>query len=128
MRGITFAALDPLHFGHTRLFKRAKKLCDELIVCVSDDDYIRQVKNREPFIPIEGRLEVLRELKCVDGVDIQTIEGKKPLVEKYKPDVIFVGDDWTPETFSGEGLGVKVIYLPYTKGMSSTQIRWLQQS
>jgi len=86
------------------------------------------VKGRKPCIPLKGRVEVLKELKCVDFVDVQTIKGKKPLIEKYSPDVIFVGDDWTPETFSGEGLGVKVIYLPHTEGISSTKIRWSQQS
>lgn len=47
---------------------------------------------------------------------------KKKLIEDYQPDVIFVGDDWTPATFSGEGLGVPVVYLPHTDGISSTEI------
>ena len=125
MRGITFGAFDPLHYGHTRLFSRAKKMCDELVVSIAGDDYIRNVKKREPCVPLEGRMELMGELKMVDIVDCHT--KKKPLIEKYKPDLIFVGDDWTPKTFTGEGLGVKVIYLPYTSGISSTQIRWSQQ-
>ncbi len=125
MRGIIFGAFDPLHFGHTRLFNRAKKQCDELIVSVSVDDYIREVKKRELCISLEGRMELIKELKCVDIVDCH--REKNILIEKYKPDLIFVGDDWTPKTFTGEGLGVKVIYLPYTSGISSTQIRWSQQ-
>lgn len=122
--GLTFGAFDLLHFGHLQLFQQAKKLCEMLIVCVSDDRYIRECKGKKPVIEWGERMALVGALRCVDFVGPQTMEfGKKEAIEKYKATVLFVGDDWTPKTYTGEGLGVPVIYLPYTKGISSTIIK-----
>ena len=42
--GITFGAYELFHIGHLNLIKQAKRLCDKLIVCVSDDEYIKVKK------------------------------------------------------------------------------------
>lgn len=122
--GITFGAYELFHIGHLNLLKQASLLCDQLIVCVSDDEYIEKVKGHKAVISLEDRREILKSVRYVDIVDVQRLSyGKKELIEKYSVDVIFVGNDWTPETFSGEGLGVPVIYLDRTQGISSTKLR-----
>lgn len=119
--GITFGAFDPLHYGHIKLFEHAKEQCERLVVCVSTGEYIHQHKMRPERVEFSERLKAVRSIKCVDDIGMQNErETKAFCVEAFKADVIFVGDDWTPETFSGEGLGVPVVYLPRTKGISST--------
>ena len=123
-RGVAFGAFDMFHIGHARLLRRARQACDHLTVAVTDEDYIRRFKGRSPIIPLEQRMEVVAACKWVDAVTVQTNEGgKKPILEEHRIDVIFVGDDWTPATFDGEGLGVPVVYLPRTPGVSSSGIR-----
>lgn len=126
-RGITFGAFDPIHIGHIKLFERAKEMCDELIVFVSTKEYIEENKKRRERYQFKDRIKSVSAIKYVDQVSAQgktSLNGiafsKEDAVSAFNPDVIFVGDDWTPETFTGEGLGVKVEYLPYTKGVSST--------
>ena len=122
--GITFGAYEIWHIGHLNLIKQAKARCKKLIVCVSNDEYIKVKKNHISVIPLKYRKELIEALKYVDAVDVQSLScGKRELVEKYQPDVIFVGNDWTPDTFTGEGLGVPVVYLERTKGISSTLLR-----
>lgn len=123
-RGVAFGAFDMFHIGHARLLKRARERCDHLTVAVTDDAYIIEWKKRAPVIPLEQRMEVIAACRWVDAVTVQTAAaGKKPVLEEFSIDVIFVGDDWTPATFDGEGLGVPVVYLPRTLGVSSTDIR-----
>ncbi|KKL96780.1 hypothetical protein LCGC14_1841100 [marine sediment metagenome] len=45
---------------------------------------------------------------------------------RFNPDVIFCRDDWKGRDWEGAKLGVKVVYLPYTRGISSTKLRKLQ--
>jgi len=122
--GLTFGVFDMIHSGHVNLLQNAKKQCKKLIVCVSSDEYVRKVKNHEPIIPLKERIKVVEALKYVDEVAIQTLTfGKKEAVAKFQPNVLFVGDDWTPSTYTGMNLGVPVVFLPYTKGISSTELR-----
>jgi cytidyltransferase-like protein len=124
--GITFGAFDPLHHGHVRLFQRARAQCDRLVVCVSDAQYILLHKGRAERFPLKERVSSLQELRCVDEIQTQTPKrGKAELVKAAKATVIFVGSDWTPETFTGEGLGVPVIYLDQTPNVRSTLLSTL---
>ena len=58
---------DPLHSGHLEYFRAAKKLADSLCVCVNSDDWLTRKKGKR-FMPIEERMEILKELKTPDVV------------------------------------------------------------
>lgn len=126
IKGITFGAFDPLHIGHINLIKNALKQCDILIVCVSSNEYIRTVKKYEPKFSYEERIIALGMIKGVSKIEMQGVDyphSKKQLAKKNKADIIFVGSDWSKETFKGEGMGIPVVYLPRTIGVSGTELR-----
>ena len=56
---------DPLHVGHIEYFKEARKLGTSLVVIVNND-HQGDLKKGKTFMPEEERLEIIRELKCVD--------------------------------------------------------------
>ena len=58
---------DPLHSGHIQYLKSASLLAEYLVVGVNSDDWLIRKKGR-PFMPIEERVAILRELYCVDEV------------------------------------------------------------
>lgn len=121
--GLTFGAFDLFHMGHLNLLKNIKRRCETLIVCVSTDEYIEKHKGKKPIFPFEDRLRIVMAIKYVDDIDEQGLDfGKKEAIERYSPDVLFVGDDWHKETYTGEGLGIPVVYLSYTSDISSTII------
>jgi D-beta-D-heptose 7-phosphate kinase/D-beta-D-heptose 1-phosphate adenosyltransferase len=58
---------DPLHIGHARLFKEAKKLGDKLVVLLNNDNWLMQKKGYV-FMPQKERKEIIESLACVDKV------------------------------------------------------------
>lgn len=130
--GYTCGVFDLFHVGHLNLLERCKAQCDYLIVGMCDDDYVRRIKKKEPIIKEDDRLRILNALKCVDRaekVDIATTDDKMLAWNRFKFDVLFSGDDWkgserykkTEQQF-GE-IGVSIEYLPYTQGVSTTDIK-----
>lgn len=125
--GYTAGVYDLFHIGHLNLLKNAKGMCDKLIVGVTTDDLVTY-KGKRAFIPFEDRLEIIRSIKFVDAVVPQDNMDKLTMCKKLGASYLFVGDDWynTPkwkdyETEFNEA-GIKIIYFPYTKGISSTLI------
>jgi glycerol-3-phosphate cytidylyltransferase len=127
--GYTTGVYDLLHVGHVNLLRRARSLCDRLIVGVSSDELVQKNKGKLPVLDLASRLEIVAALKYVDAVVPQTDIDKFKVYKNFKFDILFVGDDWlgTPswDEYEGlaAGLGVKIIYLPYTTQVSTTQLR-----
>jgi len=126
--GYTTGVFDLFHIGHLNLLKNAKALCDKLVVGVTTDELMLKYKNKKAIIPFEDRLEIIRNIKCVDAVVPQRDMDKFRMWKKLKFDIMFVGDDWY-ETLKWKEIesqfkivGVKIVYFPYTKGVSSTLI------
>ncbi|MCU4165503.1 adenylyltransferase/cytidyltransferase family protein [Carboxylicivirga caseinilyticus] len=125
--GYTTGVYDLFHIGHLNLLKNAKGLCDKLIVGVTSDELVAY-KNKQSVIPHAERMEIVRNIKFVDAVVPQYDMDKFKMWERLKFDVMFVGDDWfdTPKwqelDKKFKEVGVKIIYFPYTKGISSTKI------
>ncbi len=126
--GYTTGVFDLFHIGHVKILQRAKSLCDKLVVGVSTDALVKKYKNKKPIIPFSERVEVIKNNKCVDLVVSQNSLDKFKNWNKLKYDVMFVGDDWYATKKWRDldkefrKLGVKIVYLPYTKKTSSTKI------
>lgn len=125
--GYTTGVYDLFHIGHLNLLKNAKGMCDKLIVGVTVDDLVTY-KGKRAFIPFEDRIEIVRSCKYVDAAVPQYDMDKLTACKKLGATVLFVGDDWYAtekwqeyeKRFAEEG--IKIIYFPYTKGISSTKI------
>jgi glycerol-3-phosphate cytidylyltransferase len=127
--GYTTGVFDLFHIGHLNILRRAKEQCDYLIVGVSTDELCESYKHKAPVIPFVERKAIVEAIRYVDEVVPQYDRNKFSAWQKYHFDRMFVGDDWkgTPlfeeleKQF--EGVGVEIVYFPYTKGTSSTTLR-----
>ena len=126
--GYTTGAYDMFHIGHLNILEKAKSMCDYLIVGVSTDELVQKEKNKTPVIPYAERAEIVGSIRYVDQVVPQENKNKKEAWEKFHFDKMFVGSDWqgTPQWKKFEEefvpLGVEIVYLPHTDGISSTQL------
>lgn len=126
--GYTTGVYDLFHIGHLNLLKNAKGMCDKLIVGVTVDELVAY-KGKKSLIPFEDRIELVRSCRYVDAAVPQYDMDKLAACKKLGASFLFVGDDWYgtekwkayEEEFAKEG--IKIIYFPYTKGISSTQIQ-----
>ncbi|MCI8972972.1 MAG: adenylyltransferase/cytidyltransferase family protein [Lachnospiraceae bacterium] len=125
--GYTTGVFDLFHVGHLNMLKNAKSMCDKLIVGVTTDELV-SYKHKKAVISFDERMEIVRNIRCVDAVVPQDTMNKFEMWKKLKFDIMFVGDDWYgtdkwkayDEQF--QEVGVKIIYFPYYKGTSSTLI------
>lgn len=127
--GYTDGVYDLFHVGHLNMIQTAKKYCEYLIVGVHGDDVVAGYKGRKPIINENDRKRIIESIKGVDRAEINRFRDKLKLWELYHFDVIFMGDDWKGterwnhfEKVLAE-INVDVVYVPYTKGISTTDIR-----
>ena len=127
--GYTDGTYDLFHIGHLNMIETARKYCDYLIVAVHGDAVVKEEMPSSPIIGEEERRRIVGAVKGVDRAVITRFRDKRKLWELYHFDVIFIGDDWKGterwnrfEQELGE-VGVDVIYVPYTRAISTTEIR-----
>ena len=127
--GYTTGVFDMFHIGHLNILRKAKEQCDFLIVGVSTDELVKSEKNKTPIICYEDRCAIVEAIKYVDRVVPQPDKNKFGAWEKYGFNKMFVGSDWkgTPQ-WTGyekqfEPVGVEIVYLDHTDGISSTILR-----
>ncbi len=120
---ITYGTYDMLHYGHLRLLQRAKALGDYLIVGVTSDDYDRtrgKINNQQTLME---RIEAVKQTGLADEIIVEEYEGQKiDDIKRLNVDIFTVGSDWEGK-FDYLNEYCKVIYLPRTQGISSTEIR-----
>ncbi len=127
--GYTTGVFDMFHIGHLNILKKAKEQCDYLIVGVSTDELVEEYKKKLPVIPFEQRIAIVEAIKYVDEVYSQKSLDKFDAYEKIKFDVLFHGDDWRNTTLykdiqkKFEDVGVDVVFIEHTSGISSTDLR-----
>ena len=127
--GYTTGVYDMFHIGHLNILRRAKEQCDYLIVGVSTDELVQHDKHKTPIIPLAERMKIVEAIRYVDKVVPQSIKNKMDAWEKYDFNKMFVGSDWKgtdawnhfEKQFAP--LGVEIVYLDHTDGISSTILR-----
>ena len=119
---LTYGTFDMFHIGHLNLLNRLKSLGDKLIVAVSTDEF-NSIKGKKTLIPFEQRALIVQNIKCVDMViSEENWEQKIYDIKKYNVDIFAMGDDWEGK-FDFLKDYCKVVYLPRTQNISTTELK-----
>ena len=122
-------AADIIHKGHINLLNEASKY-GQVIVGLLTDEAIESYK-RKPIINYENRHIVISSLRQVHKVIQQESKYWRNNIKLLQPDYVVHGDDWNVgvmndikkdvvETLSE--IGGELIEVPYTPGISTTEI------
>lgn len=121
----TNGCFDILHPGHIKFLENAKTLGDILIVALNSDSSVKAIKgDKRPIISQELRAYALASLIYTDLIVIFHEDTPEKVLELIKPDIHVKGKEYEhsgiPEQRVVESHGGNVIYLPLTKGLSTT--------
>jgi len=110
---VVSGGFDPIHVGHIRLFKEAKKFGDKLIVFVNSDKFLKDKKGYV-FMSLKERIEIIEAIKVVD-LAVKVIDKDESVCETlkiHKPYLFANGGDRKanniPEYDICEELGIKM--------------------
>ena len=126
---VTNGCFDILHLGHVTYLEAARNLGDALLIGVSGDDSVRQLKGaNRPLNSEYDRAAVLAALESVTGVCIFAEKTATRFLAIAKPDVYVKGGDYTLETLNQEErrtveqAGGRITILPFVPGKSTTAL------
>lgn len=128
----TGGTFDLPHSGHVNFLKKCAEL-GEVTVSLNTDEFIARYKGKPPVMSYAEREAVLLEYRSVaDVIPNSGDADSKPAIELIEPDIIAIGSDWARKdyykqmSFTQDWLdehGISLIYIPYTGGISSTEIK-----
>lgn len=144
MNVLTIGTFDVLHAGHVNFLHRASLMGSSLSVGVLSDRFVNYAKGEFPVFNQRERMEHVALTGFVDNVwleegHVETDEDEglvavthPDAILTYAPCTVAVGTDWLTRDYlsrlgiSEQGLrdnGITVAFLPYTDGVSTSEIR-----
>ena len=126
----SYYVLDIVHKGHLLMMKNAKAIAGEdgkLIVGILTDEAVMDKKPR-PTFPFADRVDLASAIKYVDLVVAQETYSPLPNVMRIKPDILMESTSHDEKAIDKarevmEGIGGRVIVLPYNPAESSTRLK-----
>lgn len=128
----TGGSFDLFHSGHVAFLKRCAEL-GSVTVSLNTDEFIIAYKGKGLVMNYEERKSVLESCRYVDRV-VPNIGGadSRLAIDLVKPDLIVIGSDWARRDYYAQmqfdqdwldERGIGLAYIPYTAGISSTDIK-----
>jgi glycerol-3-phosphate cytidylyltransferase len=133
----TGGTFDLFHAGHVNFLKRCQEIAGvggRVVVALNTDEFIFTYKKKKPILSFQQRKDVLDSCRYVDEVvENSGGEDSKITIEMVQSvDVIAIGSDWATKNYYAQmqfnqdwldSKNISLIYIPYTKGISSTFIK-----
>lgn len=130
MKVLTIGTFDMLHEGHLNFLYACARF-GTVHVGVNSDQFVLAYKGKKPVMSYRTRSAVVFALAPVSEVHENEEKGQR-LIRKVAPDLLVIGSDWAAKDYYKqiglsrselERMGIQLVYIPYTDGISSTLLR-----
>jgi len=128
----TGGTFDLFHYGHINFLRMCAEY-GQVVVSVNTDEFVEEFKNIKPINSLSTRFVNVANCRYVSKVIINEAgKDSKPSIEAVSPNLLAIGSDWlTRDYLSQMSLTeewlvqrqIALLYLPYTYGVSSTELR-----
>jgi D-beta-D-heptose 7-phosphate kinase/D-beta-D-heptose 1-phosphate adenosyltransferase len=123
---------DGLHAGHVAYLRQAAAVGpDDVVVAVACDDYIRDIKRREPRWTVAQRVQVVKALRWVSAVVVHGPRGVAHLIDELRPRWFVKASDWTGPALEAEGVtraaaatGTQIIFVDVVDVPRCADVVW----
>ena len=83
---------DVIHEGHLNILRHAKEYGQVVVGMLTDAAMVRF--NRFPTVPLEVRIQRVKETGLVDEVVVQEQVMYDEILDRIRPDYVIHGDNW----------------------------------
>jgi cytidyltransferase-like protein len=134
----TGGTFDLIHSGHVNFLRRCAQI-GTVTVALNTDEFITQYKGKPPIMSYDERFAVLSEFESVKNIvpNVGDADSKKTVehlrdVYHIEPDIIAIGSDWARKDYYSQmgftqdwldDQNISLLYIPYTKGISTTELK-----
>lgn len=128
-RVFSAGVFDVLNLGHLNILTQAKMLGDKLIIGIQSDESVKKSKGSYPILNIDERISQITAFPFVTDIVVYDNVDQRELWDEIRPDIIVQGDDYIHSGDRLEALkyikdhNIRLVLLPRTKGISSTEIK-----
>jgi glycerol-3-phosphate cytidylyltransferase len=128
----TGGTFDLIHSGHVNFLRRCAEI-GTVTVALNTDEFIASYKGKPPVMSYDERLEILSEFLSVTNIvpNSNGADSRQTILD-VAPDIIAIGSDWARKDYYKQmGFGqdwldehdISLMYIPYTKGISTTELK-----
>lgn len=122
--GVIAGNFDVIHPGYIEMFTECVRNCDDLIVFLQEDPTVERPEKCKPILNVDDRIKILMSLRQINQVMVYNLESELyNLLNKIKPDVRFLGEDYIGRRFTGDDMDIPIVYLDRSHGWSTTKFK-----
>lgn len=126
---LTIGTFDVPHIGHANLIRQCEQFSSDIWIGVNSDLFVEKYKGERPLY---GQAERMAFMEIFGHPVLLNYSAGSELISVIRPNIIAIGTDWVDRDYLGQiGIDrsylelnkIALLYLPYTRGVSTTEIK-----
>ena len=131
----TVGTFDLFHPGHVNILQMCRQVAGEygkVVVGINSDDFVERYKKTRPIMDFSERSRLVETCIFVNQTYRNDSEDLRPALIEQEVKVLLIGSDWARRDYYKQigadqdwfdHYNISLMYVPYTSGVSTTNIK-----